>query len=325
MGTRAGWVISGLIVAGAISVAAFVMVQPNSVGPATEATTGAGKLDLIVMHLDLDRLVRVPEGAGAEAIYEQAAKEALDGQEMEAFIATARHPDPLSDPKLAGVIGKLVAAGEKGLDPGAALLFRTLPPIQAINDIPTETFLKAMGHLLTNAAAGYHADGKNGAALKTANAALLFGDRLWRQGVYNAYRNAGQSVAGDALVLLAMIYTDLKNDTNAAACRELDAQRKAAAMRWLEKNRICRQLNQGLVPGDLANLALHDQDRSWRLEGTMWLGVAQWVSASGRQRRAIQTLLNTLERNEDFYIAEQARAAGAIERSTVHELAAQAQ
>lgn len=328
-GALVGWLISGvlvLIVVAVVCVVLWMRFRSGGVGEPTAATTGAGALEMISMELDIGKLVEVPGGGGAEKIYNEAIKTALNGQPVEAFAEVAKNPEPLKDARLKTLCDLLVRAGDAGMDSRAEWVSPELK-MGVLTDLPTQRFLIEVGHVLTNAALEVYGEEsrpeaeRKAAALKLLRAGLLYGNRLWHNGVYGAYKYAGISVLGDVLAQLQSIYKDGRDAEHGLAAMELDGVRRAAGMKWLEKDRICHSLKP--VPGDLANLLEHDRDRAWRIQGGMWLGVAQWVSADGANRAAIKKLLEKYSLDGDRFIAEQAGQALRFERGAVQELGAQ--
>ena len=79
-----------------------------------------------------------------------------------------------------------------------------------------------------------------------------------------------------------------------------------------------RRLGPLSKPGDLWNLAEHDEDRAWRIEGVMWLGVAKWTEVSeGPERTAIQKFLQKKATSPDAVMAKRAKIAADFTRMDV--------
>jgi hypothetical protein len=331
-GALIGWIVSGAIVVllGAGVAIALWASMATSVGEPTEATTAAGRLDAVTIDADITKLVSVPSGGGAEKLYAEAIKTAIgDKENVLAFLEQANNPDPMSDPQLKKVVDLLTQAADTGLSPDVELVFENKAlKMKATNDIYVKSFFMSMGHLLTKTAQGAFIDEKldpaarRETALKYNRVALIYSWRFWKQGVYATYRYPGASVMGDALAQFHVVYKEANDAEKLAVVAELEQARKKGALKWCEKLNICHSLKPN--PGDLANMALHDKDRSMRLQGFMWLGVAQWTSAAGSQRAAIQKFLEKYTTDSDKYVSEQARTALDLERGQVQELSAQA-
>ncbi|MEI8196170.1 MAG: hypothetical protein WCI73_09705 [Phycisphaerae bacterium] len=323
-GALIGWMVSGAILLGVLVAVGLVVLRRMTVdiGPPTLATSGPGCLDLIKLDLDASKVTDVPSGSGAEKLYKEAIIAALDGKDVYEFIQREREcQDRLNEPRFQKVTAYLLQAADMGLDPKIEIVFPELS-IKGNRDLAVQGFMKALGHLLTNSANEVALTVKDPAAQATvtrkySRAALIYGSRMWTQGVYAAYRYAGLSVSGDALMQYQMY--KIAPD-KLAAVQELDAARKAAGLKWFNKNNCSQRWDGKAEPGDLANLALHDQDRSWRLQGIMWFGVVQWTNAGPEKRVVIQKLLQKLTLDPDKYISEQAKLALDTPRGDVQEL-----
>lgn len=321
MGSKLGWIISGAIVLSMVVLLTFVFGWGPSLGNATAATLGPGKLDAIVMDLDPAKVIKVPSGSGAEKTYAALITEALAGGDPRDFVDYAKAvSEPEKNQRLRSLLAKLQEAADQGMDSSVELNFSELP-VRAATEFTTGDFLKTLGKIATTAAMSLNADGKKAEADKAARAGLLYGLRLWKHGTYRPYKLAGLFVTGDGLAALGRIHEDDKD--KAQACKELNDIRKDAGIKWDAKEKaLIRNLN-NLNPRDLANLAEKDQDRAWRLEGAIWLGIAQWSNASGGQRTAIQSFLKKLSASDDPLLAEAAKKSLNTARNDIQEVAAQ--
>jgi hypothetical protein len=301
---RIGYLISGLIL---LVVAAIVALAfwPVGIGESTPATS-ADKLLEIPRAIDLGPFGPLPTGGDATTPYDAAFTALIGTKDYRDFGSIADTIQQLSEPekdtKDAPIIKQLIDATHSALSPDT--VFHSLP-VDVKNDLPTESFLAAAGSLLTKAGASTAADGKLPDAETDEIAGLLMGDQLWTYGQFVMYRSAGLATMADAATNLHSLYADrMHDDAKAAAAQKImDAVAKISGP-WSEKEKIIRDYNP--APGDLANLAQHDADRSWRIEGTIWLGYARW-RAAGKQRDAIVHLLQTLANSPDAAIAQAAQ------------------
>lgn len=323
-GAMIGWMVSGAILLAVLVTGGIVVVRRMSVdiGDPTVATSAPGALEVIQLDLDAAKVMEVPSGKGADALYIEAIKAALDGKDVYEFIAKERDcTNRLEEPRFQKVTAYLIQAADVGMGSSVELVFKDLP-IKGNRDLAVQAFLKSLGHLLTNTAEEVALSTKDPASkgtlsYKYSRAAMIYASRLWKHGVYAAYRYAGLSVAGDALAQFQRFET---NSDKLVQLRELDQARITAGKKWIMKAACAQRWDGKAEPGDLKNLALHDQDRSWRLQGIMWFGIVQWTNAGPEKRVEIQKLLQKLSTDQDKYIAEQARLALETQRGDVQEL-----
>ena len=322
MGKKLGWIISGVILLIVILVAGIMLYQKlglsGSVGDPTFETTAAGALEPITMDFDLTPLVPVPAGSGAEKMYAEAVQEALKvtADPIDFADKAKKAIDPLKNPQYKSIVEKIVQASEMGMDAKHELLFSELK-VRAATDVPTQELLKGISRLVGNTGLQYVKEGKTQDAVKTYNAQVIFGYRLWKNGVYRAARHAGQGALGEGLGGLALTYKEAKDTPKMELAKELSEKKTALSRKWVKKEQITQRLNECLI-GDLGNLALNDKDRTWRIQGAMWLGVAQWTSAGGNQRKAIQNFLkNHAKNSKDPLFAQACKDALAISREDI--------
>ena len=90
------------------------------------------------------------------------------------------------------------------------------------------------------------------------------------------------------------------------------AQSGPTSVSWLVLSPIAATRYQrhsplALHPPDLLYMATHDEDRTWRLQGVKWLGVARYSGATEQDREAINRELEKLFVSRDEVFAAMAR------------------
>jgi hypothetical protein len=300
----------------------FIVSRGNTVGAPTGETAPA-VLKKIELKLDLAKLITPPppEDTGAAAVYLEAVKEMVAiGDD---FIAQAKaEPEPSKKPVFKSIIDKLEAAADKGLGK-TDLNFESVLPITPGPEWKIRDQLYTLGQLAAKNAMSMRADKNKEAAEKSARAALIFGERLFNNGVFVAYKSAGLGVLSEGLAAFEAHYSErfFPDAEKAAAAKQLYADYRSSTERWNKKEVLVRRIGPLSKPGDLWNLAEHDEDRAWRLDAIMWLGVAKWTEASkGGQRSAIQSYLEKKSLDPDPLVAQRAKAAADFSREDVRTL-----
>jgi hypothetical protein len=309
--------VSGGLVVIIVVVVLLIVSGRNSIGSPTDATNAA-VLKKIDLKLDLDKLITPPpsEDTGAAAIYEAAVKEAAGMGDD--FIASVKAtPEPEKKPEFKSILDKLEAAADKGLG-STALNFESVMPMVPDQEWRIRDTLYAMGQVASKAGMSMRSDKNKEGALKATRAALIFGDRMFNQGAFVAYKAAGLGCISEGLAGMEAHYSErfFPDAGKAAAAKELYDSYRKQSERWNEKEKLVRKIPPS-EPGDLWNLAEHDEDRAWRLDGLMWLGVAKWTNADGSQRSAIQKYLEGKMSSPDPLVAKRAKVAADFKREDV--------
>jgi hypothetical protein len=300
-----------------VVVVLLVLNGRNSIGSPTDETSGA-VLKKIDLKLDLGKVITPPpsEDSGAAAIYEAAVKEVVAmGDDFMTNVKS--EPEPEKKPGFKSIMDKLEEAADKGLG-NTTLNFDAVLPMQPDREWRIRDTLYTMGQVASKAATSMRSDKKRDEALKASRAVLIFGDRLFNQGGYVAYKSAGLGCVSEGLAGLEAYYSErfFPDAGKEAAAKELYESYRKQTESWNKKEKLVRRIPP-LDPGDLWNLAEHDEDRAWRADGLMWLGVAKWTNASGAQRSAIQKYLESKMASADPLTAQRAKLAAEFKREDV--------
>jgi hypothetical protein len=300
----------------------LMMGKRNTVGAPTDETAPA-VLQKIELKLDIAKIVTPPpaDDSGAAALYEAAVKEMVaigDG-----FIADVKsEPEPNKKPQFKSIIDKMEAAADKGLG-DKALNFEAVLPITPGPEWRIRDQLYAMGQLTSKAAMSARADKDKAASEKAARATLIWGQRLFNNGAFVAYKSAGLGAVSEGLAALEAHHSErfFADPAKEAIAKELYNDYRTSTERWNKKEKLVRRIGPLSKPGDLWNLAENDQDKAWRLDGLMWLGVAKWTeAAAGGQRSAIQSYLEQKASSSDPLVAQRAKQAADFSREDVRTL-----
>ncbi len=184
--------------------------------------------------------------------------------------------------------------------------------ISPMSDFTSRNLLYGIGKLAGKMAL-FTRDTNKEKAHKIYEATFIFGYRLWHNGPYRAYRDAGLAVMSEGTAGLHSYFNDI-DKPKANLALEIDHAIDDTNKKMLTKeDRTVRSTAPN--PGDMWNLALNDKDPAWRIEGIMWLGVAKWTSVAGKERAAAQSFLENQSHTTDdkFYAAAAAQAAALTE------------
>lgn len=319
MGAKIGLIISGVILLIVLAIVGWVMLAKPSLGDPTEATTAAGKLEVMELGVDPSDLVAMKSGTGAEKIYEGVVADMMKscGDSPDEFKTSIRTTKKLeAKPEYMAMLGKLEQAADMGMGSDVELNFKALP-ITPITEFHSHDGLYGLAVLACNVAMDARADKKPEESAKALRAAFIFGQRLWTNGVYVPYKSAGLGAMNEALAGYAAQYRPdmFPEGGKAARVKEIQESMKVISVRFMTKEKIPHTNPNHMELGDLWNLAANDKDRAWRIEGISWLGVGQWTAARKHgQREVIQELLRGWSTSNDPLIKEAATNALAFER-----------
>ena len=140
-------------------------------------------------------------------------------------------------------------------------------------------------------------------------AVWVFGRRMFEHNVRLYNRNTGLDMmesAGSLLYDMSANDPSLDTDTLHAWSQAIDDIRR----HWQPKLEAILVTEPPI--GDLVNIALNDQDRMFRIEATLRLGIHQHSPVGAGNQRAIQDAIQSNLQSDDRLLAEAAKAADAF-------------
>ena len=155
-----------------------------------------------------------------------------------------------------------------------------------------------------------HSQNEPERARDLALALWVLGRRMFEHNTGLYPRNTGLILMGSSDALLyarSMVDTMLDTDTLRAWAQAIDDIQFA----WQPKLELILGTNPH--PGDLVNIALNDEDRMFRVEATLRLGLHRYGVDRGN-RRAMQRAIDEAKASDDPLLAEAGRAADAFTR-----------
>ena len=140
-------------------------------------------------------------------------------------------------------------------------------------------------------------------------AVWVLGRRMFEHNLRLYNRNTGlDMMESSGSMLFEMSATDEGLDGN--AIREWSVAIGQIRRHWQPKLEILLGVDPPI--GDLVNIAKHDGDRMFRVEGTLRLGIHKHGSIGRGNRRAIERAIRQALQSDDPVLAEAARAADAL-------------
>ena len=97
-----------------------------------------------------------------------------------------------------------------------------------------------------------------------------------------------------------------------------DGLNKFESNYWIPKSEVVFSLKPNI--GDVLNVAMHDQDISWKLEATLALGRLKWNARTTGNKKAILRAIEELKGSQDQLIREAAQIADAFTAEDVRAL-----
>ena len=279
--------------------AAFAVFMYGSPDRPTSMTNAAA-LAKRTLPVDLPALVK-PTGPDddAGAYYEQAI--GLVGEHPDVLTRTREHDDLVDD--LCELLLKAADAGrvEDGFMDGH------IPVSNGARPDYGEAVELIYEWVLQRSAVVY-AKGEKEQSRELALTVWVFGQRLFEHNVRLYHRNIGLDMMESAGALLFEM---------AAEDQALDAevlQGWAVALNdirraWQPKLEV--MLGVEPHPGDLVNIALNDQDRMFRVEATLKLGIQRYT-VDRSNRRAMNGAIRDAIDSDDALLSESGRAADAV-------------
>ena len=305
------------------AVVLYVKHHKETIGDPTDATLAPGVLDKMDLNLDLTKLISPPPsaGSGAEDLYQSVVRQAFsmgDGFKDKLDSTT----DPEKDATLKGMLDKLEEAADKGL--GGDLDFDAIVAMSPGTEWQIDDMLRGIGTVAFKSGMSMRSDKNKQGSEKALRAGLIWGDRLFHNGIYVSYKSAGLGCISEGLAQYERQYAKDNYDepAKAGAAKQLYETYLPISKKWYDKEKIIRHINPTAAPGDLWNLAENDKDRAWQAEGLMWLGVAKWNTVpEGPQRTAIVKYLDQKSSSADAVLAKRAMAAAAFTRENARAVA----
>jgi len=237
--------------------------------------------------------------ADAAAIYEQMIR--LYGEHADALPKTREH-----DALIAGVSGLLIeAAGAGHVERG---FIDQHIPVQIGAGPDFDDAVESVYELAIYESARRYTHEDPQGARELALAAWVLGERMFRHNDRLYARVVGLDLMESAGGLLHEMSADdptIDREALASWSSAITAIRRA----WQPKLQVLMGVDPPI--GDLVNLAMNDEDRMFRIEATLRLGIFKHAAGGGNRRMILRSINQAIDR-DDPMIAEAGRAAQAL-------------
>lgn len=319
MGNKPGWIIAGLLLAGLAAYLIMVFVFPAPDSP-TSDTTRPGVLD-----------VQAPVTPVADVLPEAPVLEQDAGDDYAAAIAFHhRHRKEFesmyerlrSDPNVTLDLTDLELCRSlmEWLAPAMKKTNMTYTFVHTPKELKVSAFadgaedFRNLSRVLRTLMEHFRRTNQIPQAVEPARALFIMGWQLMNERRRYQLVDAGMEYQDLAIPILLEAYKNAGDGKRLEATetyqRELNLARKVTS----DKRRIVWDYN--AKPGDVFNIIENDRDRTWRIEGTLSLGILK-LRQKGRRgnMRKIEELLTTARTSDDELI----RAAGKVSESCTRE------
>ncbi len=315
LGNRLSWIISAFLAFALIIFVLMYLVFPTTSKP-THATTQQGALELIAPANDmiLDILGKIPTGQGnaandyAKAI-EYFHENQADVQAANEFIDDEKNATlPAYQLAMCKQIFKLMAqAGQKK---NMQFTFVHTPKkLQVSLFAEGQADLYGLSNALGALCVHQYRDGKINEAIQAGQVKFILGWHMMNERARAAIVDAGMDIQLQACENLRICYEKIGEKSKAEACRRYITALEQASQKFSDKFRIVWANKP--QPGDIFNIIDNDNDRTWRIEGVLALGVLKFTAKGSRgDRQAIEKHIQAADESED----EMIRAAAKIAR-----------
>ncbi|MDA8378572.1 MAG: hypothetical protein M0Z50_16385 [Planctomycetia bacterium] len=303
-----------------VGVVIYIFIGPSSIGQPSSRVSSSVFLQPIKIGYGIGGLTPTPTGSGAGAIYLLTyARMTKLANDRHALQQLTNPSDPTTSPQILSIVKLLEQAATKTIS-RKYLLFIPHVRLPRISDILTN-HLNAIGQVTSAYAAGCINDKQQKKAAQALTALLIFGQRLWRHGLFVDVRTCGLSDIDSAAAGLRMLYKfgPAKNLYEYHTAAKLLAATDSASRRWYSKQKIVDVLNPH--SGDMAYIVRHDRDLSWRLDAMLELGIARWTTSYAPRAHAIAAFLRHYTKSPNHWISAAAKRAYGMTAETMNELA----
>ncbi len=315
MGNKLGWIIAGVMLAGLIGYILSNFVFPSPSEP-TSATMRLGVLDLHAPAKPIETVLGFAPSQDQDAGEDYSAAIAFYNQhreEFEAMFDRLRNDEiatlDLTDLELCRTLLQLLepAANKKEM----AYTFVYTPTdlkVSAFADGATD--FERLSNTLQTVAEHYKRTNQLAESVKPAQALFIMGWHMMNERRRYQIVASGMDYQNVAIQILQEAYRNAD-----------DAEKLQAAESYLSELVFAHKLTtdkQSIVwtfdpkPGDIFNIIENDKDRTWRIEGTLALGMLKLRQKGNRgNMRKIEQLFTTTQAGDDEII----RAAGKVAQS----------
>jgi len=310
MASKLGWIVAGLLVVGLLTVIVVTVIIPSPSRP-TSLTLKAGFLDLKEVKTPLSELIgSMPSGAGNAADnYVQAV--AIAVQKEEEIGQVAREKKGAEGMAALKRIADLVSAG--AAKASMEYTFTHTPKSFEVGYRyqPAVDLQKVSGAMYVLATTQYEAK-QFAAAEKVLKDMLVMGWHMIRERARVHMVRSGYGVQMDALEGLQSVYSAW-GGAHAAKLNVIAdylSDVREILREYDQKQQICWTTKPS--PGDIYHIVEKDQDRAWRVQGLMALGMLKFKAESRGDTRKVDELLNRYSNSSDPFEQAAARAAKAL-------------
>lgn len=319
MGNRFGWIIAGVLLAGLVGYILSTFVFPSPSQP-TQETTRPGVLDLHAPKKPLADVLGFEPTRDEDAGDDYAAAIAFYDQHKDEFDAMYENLRNDENATLDITNLELCRAFLKTLSPAAKKTYMTYTFVHTPTELKVSAFadgakdFENLSNTLQTIAEHYKRTSQIAETVEPARSLFMMGRHLMDERRRYQLVASGMEYQDAALQILMEAYKDASDADKLESAESYYGELVFAYKLMTDKQRIVWNFDP--KPGDLFNIIENDKDRTWRVEGTLALGMLKLRQKGQRgNMRKIEQLLTAARASDDELI----RAAGDVAQSCTSE------
>ncbi len=325
MGNKLGWILAGVMVGAVLIVLLIVLVSGSATTPPTEATTRPGALDLKTIDLPIESVVGYTPSQGGNAADDYAA--AINVARNEEIEQKGLRPaDALT------VYERVLSLAQAGAQKKEMKYTTVHSPdrFPVESSVPHARNLAVVGSMLNLLGRHYLDAGNIEKARAAYNTQMVLG---WH--MMNERCRARVTIAGCGEMRQAMRgqRSGASGGLLAIAAATNDSKLKEALRAWDSQINALSSFSHSKMrnvwkpkpeTGDLFNIINNDEDRAWRADALLMLGLAKFTHANvTNDKKYIDELLEEYSESDDPCLRAAARSAKEFTRKQYDEFRVQ--
>jgi len=314
VGNKLGWIIAGAMLSVFVILIVTLVLWPEGPTPPTRATTMPGRLDKKTIDVPISKIVdQVPSQSGnagddyaeAATLYEKRKEELLSAlSEANGNIANL----PAEGVNILESIHENVSRGARKKD----MRFTTVHNDKTFlmtHQLLGALRLQRVGTALNKLGQYYIATGKMNKAREMYEDYFLLGWHMINERSRYHMVTSGVGNQREAIRGLATVAKDAGDQAKLDTLQKYADQMDALSDFYRMKLKFIWKAQPRKYAGDVFNIAQNDEDRAWRAEAILFLGVLKYTQGHEPDLELIAEMLDKYTKSDDPYIRTAAQSA----------------
>lgn len=301
MGNKFGWIIAGIFVVG---IALIVIMK--FVFPSAEDHTSETRREVLAYHeptTDISSVVTLPTGSdNAADAYVKAIEFYQDRQsDFDSFVKRA---DKATSYELVGSDLALVQSLMKTMEPGTKQKTMEMTFVHTPKELKVSGFadkaedLDSLAMMLDYLFAHYYSQNQLDQARQVAEVQFILGWHMMNERARVQMTQLGIEIQRSALNKISNIAQEQKKSDQVDAIYAYNSELSSINNLFNIKNRLLRTITP--PAGDVFNIIENDQDRAWRTEAILTLGILKFSNKSHKgNMRALEGYLDEYSQSDE--------------------------